>query len=103
VPTVTAANLQVKLIENASRESRLHTGESRLYAVTGEEFAAHETVNHGAKEFARGVVATNSVEGGFRDFLARDDGRVSALLGREFVAVTGRVLFPVFAPVPVGD
>ena len=33
-----------KLAANADRASRLHTDESRLYPVTGEEFAAHETV-----------------------------------------------------------
>ena len=66
---VTAKNLRNKLVENADRQSHLHTDESRLYPVTGEQFASHETVNHGAKEFARGVgpdlVTTNSVEGFF--------------------------------------
>lgn len=53
-------------------ESSLHTDESVLYPVTGEQFAKHETVNHGAKEFARGkgtqLVTTNSVEGFFGIF-----------------------------------
>ncbi len=31
----------------------------------GKEFAQHETVHHAAKEFARGDVTTNSVEGFF--------------------------------------
>jgi transposase-like protein len=65
---VTAGNLREKLTENASRLSRLHTDESRLYAVTGGDFATHETVNHGAREFARGDVTTNSVEGFFGIF-----------------------------------
>ena len=34
----------------------------------GTEFAKHETVNHGAKEYARGDVTTNSVEGFFGIF-----------------------------------
>ena len=34
----------------------------------GEEFAAHETVNHSAKEYARGDVTTNTVEGYFSIF-----------------------------------
>ena len=54
--------------ENIDRESRLHTDESRLYVKVGQEFAAHETVNHGAKEYARGDVTTNTVEGYFSIF-----------------------------------
>ena len=67
VGRVTAKNLREKLVENADRQSKLHTDESPLYGVTGEQFARHETVNHGAKEFARGegddLVTTNYVEG----------------------------------------
>jgi transposase-like protein len=54
--------------ENIERETRLHTDESRLYVKVGAEFAAHETVNHSAKEYARGDVTTNSVEGYFSIF-----------------------------------
>ena len=68
VPVVNAANLREKLVTNASRKSRLHTDESNLYPRTGLEFASHETVNHGAKEYARGDVTTNSVEGFFGIF-----------------------------------
>ena len=53
---------------NVLRETRLQTDESRLYIKAGENFAAHETVNHGAKEYARGDVTTNSVEGYFSIF-----------------------------------
>lgn len=54
--------------ENIARETRLHTDESRLYVKVGAEFAAHETVNHSAKEYARDDVTTNSVEGYFSIF-----------------------------------
>lgn len=54
--------------ENVSRESRLHTDESKLYIRVGATFAAHETVVHTAKEYARGDVHTNSVEGYFSIF-----------------------------------
>jgi transposase-like protein len=54
--------------ENIHRETRLQTDESRLYVKVGTEFAAHETVNHGAKEYARGDVTTNSVETFFSVF-----------------------------------
>jgi transposase-like protein len=54
--------------ENIARETRLHTDESNLYHRVGREFAAHETITHSAKEYARGDVTTNSVEGYFSIF-----------------------------------
>lgn len=54
--------------ENVDPRSRLHTDESRLYPKVGKEFAAHETVNHSAKEYARGDVTTNNAEGFFGVF-----------------------------------
>jgi transposase-like protein len=54
--------------ENVLRETRLHTDESRLYTKVGANFAAHETVTHRKKEYARGDVTTNSVEGYFSIF-----------------------------------
>ena len=53
---------------NIARETRLHTDESRLYHAVGKEFAAHETVKHADKEYARGDVTTNTVEGYFSIF-----------------------------------
>src|SRR6185437_8296958 len=63
---VTGANVHEFIYRNARRQSRLHTDESALYPRLGKGFAAHETVNHGTKEYARGDVTTNSVEGFFR-------------------------------------
>jgi transposase-like protein len=54
--------------DNIDRESRLHTDESKLYHRVGKEFAAHETVTHSHKEYARGDVTTNTVEGYFSVF-----------------------------------
>lgn len=68
MPMVTGKNIREKLVTNADRKSRLHTDESQLYDAVGTEFAQHETVNHGAKEYARGDVTTNSVEGFFGIF-----------------------------------
>ena len=65
---VTADNVRDIVVRNASRQSRLHTDESNLYVKFGAEFAAHETVHHAAKEYARGDVTTNSVEGFFGIF-----------------------------------
>lgn len=51
--------------DNVVREARLYTDESRLYTTVGQAFAAHETVNHSAKEYVRGDIHTNTVEGVF--------------------------------------
>jgi transposase-like protein len=50
------------IVKSVSRESVLHTDESRIYTALGTEFAAHETVNHRSREYARGKVHTNTVE-----------------------------------------
>jgi hypothetical protein len=68
VPVADAATVANIVNENIDRETRLHTDESRLYTKVGAEFSAHETVNHSAKEYARGDVTTNSVEGYFSIF-----------------------------------
>ena len=65
MPRVTAQNVREFLVTHADRKSRLHTDESNLYPVVGEEFAAHESVKHSAKEYVRGDVHTNSAEGFF--------------------------------------
>ena len=65
MPVVNADNIREVLLRNADRTSRLHTDESRLYPKVGGEFAQHETVNHAAKEYVRGDVTTNTVEGFF--------------------------------------
>jgi transposase-like protein len=68
VPSADAATVAKIVRENVHHESRLHTDESRLYDKVGREFAAHETVNHAAREYARGDVTTNTVEGYFGIF-----------------------------------
>jgi len=72
MPKVTGKNVRDALVRNASRKSRLHTDESPLYTAVGAEFVKHETVNHSAKEYARGkgdsLVTTNTVEGFFGIF-----------------------------------
>ncbi|MBS4084108.1 MAG: IS1595 family transposase [Rhizobiales bacterium] len=54
--------------ENVSRETRLHTDESRLYHGADEYFQTHETVKHSIKEYARGDIHVNSAEGFFGIF-----------------------------------
>lgn len=60
--------VQKIVTDNVSRESRLHTDESRLYTGADALFASHETVKHSAKEYVRGDVHTNSAEGYFSIF-----------------------------------
>lgn len=60
--------VQLIVMENVARETRLHTDESRLYTGADRIFASHETVKHSAKEYVRGDVHTNSAEGFFSIF-----------------------------------
>jgi transposase-like protein len=68
VKDATKENVSRIVRENVAKESRLHTDESRLYTGADQAFATHETVKHSAKEYARGDVTTNSVEGFFSVF-----------------------------------
>ncbi len=68
VPRADKATVSRIVTQNIARESRLHTDESKLYTGADLHFAEHETVNHSAKEYARGDVTTNSAEGYFSIF-----------------------------------
>lgn len=68
VPSAHADEVVKIVRSNIARETRLHTDESKLYSKVGKEFAAHETVKHVAKEYARGDVTTNTVESYFSVF-----------------------------------
>lgn len=61
----TVANI---VVNNIAKETRLHTDESLLYKGADGYFNTHETVHHASKEYARGDVTTNSVEGYFSIF-----------------------------------
>ena len=68
IEDATVANVREVIVRNVSRKSDLHTDESKLYTKLGAEFAKHETVKHSAKEYVRGTVHTNTVEGYFSIF-----------------------------------
>jgi transposase-like protein len=53
---------------NVAKEAKLTTDESRLYSAVGKEYAAHDFVTHGRREYVRGDVSTNTVEGFFSIF-----------------------------------
>ena len=57
-----------RALQNASRDSALMTDQSGIYKRVGWQFDSHEAVDHGAKEYARGEVHTNTVEGTFSIF-----------------------------------
>lgn len=65
VTNVTGANLHPILLGQIDRKSHLMTDEHKQYVKVGREFAKHSSVNHGEKEYVRGKVTTNTVEGFF--------------------------------------
>ena len=65
---LTSGSVQRFLFTRVDRASRLVTDEAHFYKAPGKAFAKHETVNHRIKEYARGDVTTNTVEGFFGIF-----------------------------------
>ena len=53
---------------NIDKETSIATDEAKHYSTLKNEFAAHRTVNHSRKEYVRGKVHTNTVEGYFSIF-----------------------------------
>lgn len=68
IEDVTAKVIAPLLHANVKPETNLMTDEGRWYKKAGKKFASHESVNHGAKEYARGTAHTNTVEGFFSIF-----------------------------------
>ena len=65
VPSVTIKTLKPILHGQIEQTARLMTDDAGMYEKIGQHFQSHETVNHTAKEYARGDVTTNTVEGFF--------------------------------------
>jgi transposase-like protein len=65
VPNVTAQNLRPIIARHAHRDSHFMSDESRIYTYIGWNFASHGTINHSEKEYVRGDVHANTVEGYF--------------------------------------
>jgi hypothetical protein len=65
MPTVRAETLRSITARNISRKSRLMSHEHRIYTCVDHNFASHGTVTHAAKEYVRGDVHTNTIEGYF--------------------------------------
>jgi len=54
--------------ENVSTTATVYTDSHLGYIGLGNEFAGHDAVNHSIKEYKRGLVYTNSIEGFFSIF-----------------------------------
>lgn len=65
VPSVNQEALKPILTEHIAASARLMTDSATLYDRITRGFASHETVNHSIKEYVRGDVTTNTVEGYF--------------------------------------
>lgn len=65
VPSVSSKNLGNALRGNVAPSATLYTDQFAAYRRPGREFAAHETVDHGRKEYARGPVHVNTAESYF--------------------------------------
>lgn len=69
VKSANAATVREILVANVTRDTELHTDESRIYTKVGEEFKAHKTVNHSAGQYVRkDGMTTNHVENYFSVF-----------------------------------
>jgi ISXO2-like transposase domain len=55
IDATSIAQIAPILRENISRETAFMTDEARHYMEPGREFASHEAVNHGEKEYAGGA------------------------------------------------
>lgn len=66
LPRVTEANLRSAILANVNKASRVMTDQSRLYKRLKNDFPnGHEKVDHSQREYVRGDVTTNTVEGFF--------------------------------------
>jgi transposase-like protein len=68
IDSTTIAQVAPIIRNNISRESRLMTDEANVYLEVGREYESHEAVNHSDKEYVRGEVTTNTVEGYYSIF-----------------------------------
>lgn len=63
-----AAHLVPVLRANIAKETTVMTDEAGQYTHLSKDFASHRSVNHGAGEYGRGEVHTNTVEGFYSIF-----------------------------------
>lgn len=71
--SIKVENLQIATVrevvsKHVDTKSVLATDEANHYRRIGKEFADHLSVNHGEKEYVRGIASTNTIEGFFSIF-----------------------------------
>ena len=65
VPTVAAKTLRPIMREQIARETAIMTDNAGWYIGLEADFPTHDVVNHGAGEYVRGPIHTNTIEGYF--------------------------------------
>lgn len=68
VDTANIPTVRKIIDENVDKASTLNTDEAAMYTPVGKEFAGHQVVHHGKKEYLRGDAYTNTIEGYFSIF-----------------------------------
>jgi transposase-like protein len=68
VDGTSAAHVLPIMKENIAKEAKIMTDEAGQYAHLNKHFAGHEFVVHGAEEYVRGDVHTNTLEGFYSIF-----------------------------------
>ena len=76
MPRVTGRNLKAALSEHVDPSATLMTDELPTYRGPGRMFAGHQTVNHGAEEYAHGDAHVNTAEGFFSLLNAGSTGSI---------------------------
>jgi transposase-like protein len=82
---VTGENLREVLDGQVHPQATLVTDEHAGYIAPGRDFRSHETVNHSRREYVRGEVHTNTVEGFFAN-LKRGIGGIYHHVGSHYLA-----------------
>lgn len=65
IERVTGRNLKTIMVKNIDKSANIMTDEFPSYRGTNKQFSSHNVINHGNKEYVRGDVHTNTIEGFF--------------------------------------
>ena len=65
MPLMRKSDAEDVVKHHVSPKAHLHTDEAKIYFGIGKWVASHATVNHSLKEYVRGEVTTNTIEGAF--------------------------------------
>lgn len=93
VPSDSYSDLAPRVAAVVSPDAHVMTDQLQSYKAIGKEYAAHETVNHGSKEFSRDGVHVNTAES-FNAILERTKQGVFHFLSRRHLTrYIGEVAF----------